>query len=74
MVKQFARSASASLVNCIFARHSACQPPQLVLYAGKHVFGRESLACSPTLLDCPANVFDPQLARLRVLIATKVRM
>ncbi len=49
--------------------HSARQPPQLVLYARKHLFGWESPARSPTLLDCPTNVFDTELARLCVLVA-----
>ena len=31
--------------------HSTRQPPQLVLYAGKHVFGWGGPARSPTLLD-----------------------
>ena len=50
-------------------RHSARQPPKFVFYAGKYFFGWEGPARSPTLLDCPTDIVDAELARLRVLIA-----
>jgi hypothetical protein len=52
------------------AGHSARQPPQLVLYAGKYFFGWKSSARSPTLLDRPTDVLDAELAHMGALIAT----